>query len=142
MKRSCPNPAFLILMQTSKSIHECIKDSITNYSLSMTEFSVLEALYHNDMQTIHEIGKRILITSGSMTYVIDKLVEKGYAKRIACPNDRRAIHIGLTDKGNKLLEEIMPKHQQWVNTFFEELNSAELDHLINLLEKVKKRTEI
>lgn len=142
MKRPCPNPAFLILMQTSKSIHECIKDSITNYSLSMTEFSVLEALYHNDMQTIHEIGKRILITSGSMTYVIDKLVEKGYAKRIACPNDRRAIHIGLTDKGNKLLEEIMPKYQQRVNTFFEELNSDELDDLINLLEKVKKRTEI
>ncbi|QOK29389.1 MarR family transcriptional regulator [Cytobacillus oceanisediminis] len=142
MKRPCPNPAFLILMQTSKSIHECIKDSITNYSLSMTEFSVLEALYHNDMQTIHEIGKRILITSGSMTYVIDKLVEKGYAKRIACPNDRRAIHIGLTDKGNKLLEEIMPKHQQRVNTLFEELNSDELDDLINLLEKVKKRTEI
>ncbi|MBU8769829.1 MarR family winged helix-turn-helix transcriptional regulator [Cytobacillus oceanisediminis] len=142
MKRPCPNPAFLILMQASKSIHECIKDSITNYSLSMTEFSVLEALYHNDMQTIHEIGKRILITSGSMTYVIDKLVEKGYAKRIACPNDRRAIHIGLTDKGNKLLEEIMPKHQQRVNTFFEELNSDELDDLINLLEKVKKRTEV
>lgn len=36
----------------------------------------------------------------------------------------------------------MPKHQQKVNTFFEELNSDELDDLINLLEKVKKRTEI
>ncbi|WP_264738070.1 MarR family winged helix-turn-helix transcriptional regulator [Cytobacillus firmus] len=142
MENSCPNPAFLILMQTSKSIHECIKDSITNYSLSMTEFAVLEALYHKDMQTIHEIGKRILIASGSMTYVIDKLVEKGYAKRNACPNDRRAIHIGLTDKGNKLLEEIMPKYQEWVNTFFDELNSDEMDHLINLLEKVKRQTEI
>ncbi|KON87717.1 MarR family transcriptional regulator [Sporosarcina globispora] len=142
MERSCPNETFLSLMQTSKSIQERIKDSITNYSLSMTEFSVLEALYHKDMQTIHEIGKRILITSSSMTYVIDKLVEKGFAKRIACPNDRRAIHIALTDKGNSLLEEIMPKHQEWVNSFFDELDRTEMDQLKMLLQKVKIRTEI
>lgn len=141
MERLCPNQTFLLLMQTSKSIQERVREYITSYSLSMTEFSVLEALYQKDMQTIHEISKRILITSGSMTYVIDKLVEKGLAKRTSCPKDRRAIHIALTDKGDKLLEEIMPKHQKWVDSFFRELNPVEMENLKNLLEKIKNKTE-
>ncbi|GLB59542.1 MarR family winged helix-turn-helix transcriptional regulator [Cytobacillus sp. NCCP-133] len=141
MARHCPNQTFLLLMQTSKSIQERVRENITSCSLSMTEFSVLEALYHKDMQTIHEIGKRILITSGSMTYVIDKLEEKELTKRVACPKDRRAIHIALTDKGNEFLEEVMPKHEGWVDSFFEELNPVEMENLKNLLEKIKRKTE-
>jgi MarR family 2-MHQ and catechol resistance regulon transcriptional repressor len=141
MERPCPNPTFLLLMQTSKAIQERVRTNITSYSLSMTEFSVLEVLYYKDMQTIHEIGKRILITSGSMTYVIDKLEEKGFTKRVACPKDRRAIHIALTDKGNEILGKVMPEHQKWVDSFFEELNPVEMENLNNLLEKIKRRTK-
>src|SRR3954452_21485086 len=110
MERKCTNLPFLVLMQTSKAIHERIKEEMTRNKLSITEFSVLEVLYQKGKQTIQQIGNCILISSGSMTYVIDKLEQKGLIKRNDCPDDRRVIHVTLTDEGNELMNEIMPKY--------------------------------
>ena len=77
MDMICKNQTYLVLMQTSKAIHERIKEEIAINKLSITEFSVLEVLYQKGKQTIQQIGNCILISSGSMTYVIDKLEQKG-----------------------------------------------------------------
>lgn len=137
MERRCTNLPFLILMQTSKSIHERIKEEMTRNKLSITEFSVLEVLYQKGKQTIQQIGNCILISSGSMTYVIDKLEQKGLINRNDCPNDRRVIHVTLTDEGNELMEEIMPKHHKLVDHMFDSLNSNEAETLVQLLKKVR-----
>ncbi|WHY89683.1 MarR family transcriptional regulator [Neobacillus cucumis] len=137
MERKCKNLPFLVLMQTSKAIHERIKEEMTKNKLSITEFSVLEVLYQKGKQTIQQIGHCILISSGSMTYVIDKLEQKGLLKRNDCPNDRRVIHVTLTDKGNQFMEEIMPKHHELIEDMFHSLNYDEAETLVRLLEKVK-----
>ncbi|MDR6999196.1 MarR family transcriptional regulator [Neobacillus niacini] len=139
MERKCKNVPFLALMQTSKAIQERIKEEMINNKLSITEFSVLEVLYHKGKQTIQQIGHCILFSSGSMTYVIDKLEQKGLLKRNDCPNDRRVIHVTLTDKGNELMKEIMPKHHEFVNNMFQSINSDEAKTLVQLLEKVKNK---
>lgn len=135
--KKCSNLPFLVLMQTSKTIHEKIKDEIAKNKLGITEFSVLEVLYQKGKQTIQQIGTSILISSGSMTYVIDKLERRGLLSRTACPDDRRAIHVILTENGNKLMEEMMPKYHELVNNMFASLNSDEQATMINLLRKVR-----
>ena len=138
MERKCTNLPFLVLMQTSKAIHERIKEEMTKSSLSITEFSVLEVLYQKGKQTIQHIGNCILISSGSMTYVIDKLEQRGLLCRNACPDDRRVIHVTLTDKGNTLMEEIMPKYHELVD-MFDSLISDEAETLVHLLKKVSNK---
>ncbi|WP_236719689.1 MarR family winged helix-turn-helix transcriptional regulator [Neobacillus mesonae] len=105
--------------------------------LGITEFSVLEVLYQKGKQTIQQIGNCILISSGSMTYCLDKLEKKGLLSRIACPDDRRAIHVILTDEGNKLMDEIMPKYLELVDHLFDSLNSDAAETLVHLLKKVR-----
>jgi len=139
MERKCNNLPFLILMQTSKAIHERIKEEMAKNKLSITEFSVLEVLYQKGKQTIQQIGNSILISSGSMTYVIDKLEQKGLLNRNACRDDRRVIHVTLTDDGNELMNEIMPKYHECVNHMFDSLNSVEAEKLIQLLKKVRNK---
>ena len=139
MNRKCTNLPFLVLMRTSKGIQESLKLEMAKYNLSITEFSVLEVLYHKGKQTIQQIGHSILISSGSMTYVIDRLEHKGFINRSACPDDRRAIHVTLTDEGNSLMEKIMPKQQQWVDGMFSSLNTEESEIFVNLLKKVNKK---
>ncbi|MEH7390294.1 MarR family winged helix-turn-helix transcriptional regulator [Bacillus sp. JJ1474] len=139
MERTCTNLPFLILMQTSKEIHDQIKEEMAQNKLSITEFSVLEVLYQKGKQTIQQIGKRILISSSSMTYCLDKLEQKGLLSRTACPDDRRAIHVLLTDEGNELMKEIMPKYQELVDGLFDSLNSEEAETLVHLLKKVRNR---
>ncbi|MBA9027189.1 MULTISPECIES: MarR family winged helix-turn-helix transcriptional regulator [Bacillaceae] len=141
MEEKCTNQAYLELMQTSKAIQDCIKMEMMNHKINITEFSVLEVLYFKEKQTIQQIGKSILISSGSMTYVIDKLEQKGFIKRIDCPNDRRVIHVVLTENGMNLMEKIMPKHRDLINNMLGDLTDQESQTMIKLLKKVSKRVE-
>lgn len=126
-------------MQTSKAIQERIRDEMSINNLSITEFSVLEVLFYQGKQTIQQIGNRILISSGSMTYVIDKLEQKGIIKRNDCREDRRVIHITLTAEGLELMEKIMPNYQDMVDSFFGDLTGDESQLLVNSLKKVSNR---
>jgi MarR family transcriptional regulator, 2-MHQ and catechol-resistance regulon repressor len=130
---------FLVLMQTSKAVHERIKKEMSKNKLNIMEFSVLEVLYQKGKQTIRQIGDYILVSSSSMTYVIDKLEQKGLLSRNACREDRRVVHVTLTDGGNKLMQEIMLKHQKVVDDMFDSLNSDEAETLVHLLKKVKDK---
>jgi MarR family transcriptional regulator, 2-MHQ and catechol-resistance regulon repressor len=139
MERKCTNLPFLTLMQTSKAIHERIKEEMAKNKLSITEFSVLEVLYLKGKQTIQHIGNCTLISSGSMTYCLDKLEQRGLISRNACPDDRRVIHVTLTDEGHEWMEEIMPKHHRVVEDMFDSLNSDEAENLVHLLKKVRNK---
>jgi MarR family transcriptional regulator, 2-MHQ and catechol-resistance regulon repressor len=139
MERKCINQPFLLLMQTSKAIQDRIRDEMSKNKLSITEFSVLEVLFYQGKQTIQQIGNRILISSGSMTYVIDKLEQKDIIKRNDCREDRRVIHITLTAEGMEMLENIMPKYQDMVDSIFGDLTDDESQLLVNLLKKVSNR---
>jgi MarR family transcriptional regulator, 2-MHQ and catechol-resistance regulon repressor len=139
MEKKCTNLPFLLLMQTSKAVHDRIKEEMSKNKLNITEFSVLEVLYHKGKQTIQQIGNCILISSGSMTYVIDKLEQKGLLNRSDCPSDRRAIHVSLTEDGNEFMDKIMPKYHQVVDDMFDSLDSEEAETLVHLLKKVRNK---
>jgi MarR family transcriptional regulator, 2-MHQ and catechol-resistance regulon repressor len=142
MENKCTNQPFLIMMQTSKGIQDRIRDEMLNYKLSVTEFSVLEVLFLQGKQNIQQIGNRILISSGSMTYVIDKLEKRGLLSRNDCPEDRRIIHVTLTDDGFHLMKEIMPKHQELVDHIFHSLGDKEAETMVSLLKKVQSRVKV
>lgn len=139
MERKCTNQPFLLLMQTSKAIQDRLRDEISKNNLGITEFSVLEVLFYHGKQTIQQIGNRILISSGSMTYVIDKLEQKGIIKRNDCKEDRRVIHITLTAEGMEMMENIMPKYQELVDSFFGDLTSDEAELMVKYLKKVNTK---
>lgn len=139
MEKKCTNLPFLLLMQTSKAIQERIRDEMAKNHLSITDFSVLEVLYHKGKQTIQQIGNSILISSGSMTYVIDKLEQKGLLNRNDCLEDRRVIHVTLTDAGTDLMNKIMPEYRKLVDDLFGSLHADEAETLVYLLKKVRNK---
>ncbi|MEQ6856609.1 MarR family transcriptional regulator [Lysinibacillus capsici] len=130
--------AFTVLFRAYQTIQDATKRDLLQFDLNQTEFSVLEFLYHHGEQPVQMIGKKILIASSSITYVIDKLEKKGYVYRKACPRDRRVTYVLLTLEGQVLMEEIFPKHEQKINEIFEVLEAQELDNMILSLKKVGK----
>lgn len=128
--------AFTVLFRAYQTIQDATKRDLLQYDLNQTEFSVLEFLYHHGEQPIQVIGKKILIASSSITYVIDKLEQKDFVYRRACPKDRRVTYVLLTSKGQTLMEEIFPKHEQKINEIFEVLDQQEMDTMIMSLKKV------
>lgn len=127
---------FIVLSRAYKAINEHVNKVIQASGLNPTEFAVLELLYHKGDQPLQQIGAKILLASGSITYVVDKLEQKGLLRRSACPTDRRVIFAQITDEGEKLIQDIFPEHAQQIDKLMSSLSDSEKLEAIDLLKKL------
>lgn len=130
--------SFVVLMKASKSVQDRTKKDISSYEMHTSEFTVLEALYNKGKQTVRQISDSVLINSGSITYVIDKLETKGLLERLNCKEDRRVVYIQITESGKQFMDEIFPKHVSVIEEIFSGITKEEKVVLIDLLKKVGK----
>ncbi|WP_274307152.1 MarR family winged helix-turn-helix transcriptional regulator [Solibacillus daqui] len=128
--------AFTVLNRAANASQEVTKKHALASNLNLTEFAVLEFLYHKGEQPIQIIGKKVLIASSSITYVVDKLEQKGFVHRKSCANDRRVTYAELTDLGEQQIAEIFPTHEQKISEIFEVLSNEEMETLIILLKRI------
>lgn len=133
--------AFVVLMKASKTLQEVVKKDIAYHGMKTSDFAVLEALYHKGRQTIKQISEAVLINTGSITYVIDKLEKNDLLRRTNCKEDRRVIFIEITDKGKQLMDEIFPKHQAKIEEIFSDIPEEDVRILIESLKTAGKKAE-
>ena len=105
---------WVVLNRAHRAIMDRIRGSIEEHDLSLSEFAVLEVLYAKGPLLVGEVGSRVLLTSGSTTYVVDKLVDRRLVVRRPCTEDRRALYVELTEKGHALIGRIFPEHAEAV----------------------------
>jgi MarR family 2-MHQ and catechol resistance regulon transcriptional repressor len=125
-----------ILFRTQQSVLAYAMEDIKTYDLNFTEFSALEVLYKKGTIPVQSICDVVLIANSSMTYVLDKLEKRGLIKRYKEKTDKRIILVKLTDEGQKMTDEIMPKHYAYMGNLFEVLDVKENEVLQTLLKKV------
>src|SRR5699024_1574832 len=101
----------------------------------LSEFAVLQLLYNKGERSIQMSGKKVLLASSSMTYVIDKLAKKEYLARRAYPYDRRVTYAHLKDQGMELMKYIFPQHQAALASMFDSLTKEEKEMAITLIKK-------
>ncbi|MCY9515563.1 MarR family winged helix-turn-helix transcriptional regulator [Paenibacillus apiarius] len=124
---------FVVLSRASKTLMDHAQHDMKHYQLNPSEFAVMEMLYHKGSTPIQQIGGKVLLASGTMTYVIDKLVNKGYIKRRPCEQDRRVIYAELTAEGERVMTAIFPKHATAIHESMKGLTADEKQQLIQLL---------
>lgn len=127
---------FVITMKASKALEEVTKQDIKKHGMRASDFAILEALYHKGRQTIREISESVLISTGSITYVIDKLEKKELLIRTNCPDDRRAVYLEITDRGKQTMDGIFPKHQLVIEELFDGISESDKETVIEVLKKV------
>lgn len=127
---------FVIFSRAGQTITKRIEEDIRSYGLNPTEFAVLEFLFSKGEQPIQKIGDKILLASGSITYVVDKLEKKQLLVRKPCPKDRRVTYAAITLKGTELMNAIFPKHKEAIQQIFGGLNSMEKRIMIEQLKKL------
>ncbi|WP_339249385.1 MarR family transcriptional regulator [Sporosarcina sp. FSL W8-0480] len=127
---------FIVLSRASKVVSEEANKIIESYELNPTEFAVLELLFHKGRQPIQKIGQKILLRSGSMTYVVDKLEKKGLLERVFCQEDKRVTYMSITPAGKELIERIFPPHEKNIEKLMSALTKEEQETAIELLKKL------
>ncbi|MBL0939011.1 MAG: MarR family transcriptional regulator [Gemmatimonadaceae bacterium] len=101
---------WVIMSRAHAAVSNHAAADIARHGLTLAEFGILEALYHRGPMLLGEVQKRILVSSGGITFLVDRLAAKGLVERRTCETDRRARYAALTAKGEEVLREIFPVH--------------------------------
>jgi MarR family 2-MHQ and catechol resistance regulon transcriptional repressor len=109
---------------------------IERYGLTQPQFSVLETLGHLGPMTIGDASKKMLVTGGCMTVIIDNLERDGLVERVRSTEDRRVIKVRLTPKGEDLFKGVFSQHAQVVERLASVLTTDEQTQLSHLLKKL------
>ncbi len=131
---------FVVLSKAYKNVMDLAVKDMKKHGLSPSEFTILEVLYHKGRFPLQQIGEKILITSGSVTYNIDKLEKRELLRRVPSPDDRRVIYAEITDQGRELFDRIFPEHADEVGRIMGGLTAAETEAAAELLKKLGKGT--
>ena len=127
---------FVVFTRAQNAVNRHMLDEIARHDLTPTEFGILEALYHKGPLLLGEVQKKILLSSGGVTYAVDRLAEKGLVERRDCPNDRRARFAALTAKGEAVIARIFPMHAERIERVMSALSAREQEDLVGLLRKL------
>lgn len=134
--------AVTVILRAAQSIEEVVRKDVACYGLNTTEFAVLEVLYHKGRMPIQIIGKKILIASSSITYVVDKLEKKQLICRSGCAKDRRITYASLTEQGHTLMNDIFPKHKEKMAQLFDDIEEQSLYDTNEVLKQIGKKATL
>jgi len=98
---------------------------IKSLRLTPSQFDVIATLGDTDGMTCSELSAHTLVTKGTLTGVLDRLVSKGLIRRDAIKRDRRCTKISLTAKGDALFRKTFAAHLAFLRPFFAQALSPE-----------------
>lgn len=127
---------FVVLTRAQTAVARHTEADIARHGLSEGEFAILEVLYHRGPLLLGELQRKVLVSSGGITYLVDRLVEKGLVERQECPTDRRARYAALTGAGEALIGRIFPAHARTIARAVSGLSRAEQNQAVALLRKL------
>ena len=127
--------ALLNIIYTANWINSQQTTFFKPFGISPQQFNILRILRGAKKPLkVQTIKERMLERSPNATRLMDKLCAKDLIERIACPDDRRVVHINITNKGLKLLDNIS---KQMKDDFIENLTEKEASQLSDLLDKIR-----
>ena len=129
---------FIKLTRCTNSLLGRLAERNTIGDLTPSQFAVLEALYHLGSMTQGEVGNKILKSTSNITTVIDNLERAGLVRRERDTEDRRVIHIHLTEAGSGKIEAVFPRHVAALVEEFAVLSPDEQQTLGELCKKLGK----
>ncbi len=133
---------WLVLWKAYAALREYAESSIESLGLKLTDFAILEVLLHKGSLPVNEIGKRISLTSGSMTVAVDRLTKRGLVERKSDGSDRRARVVHLTAAGKKLIEFAFARHARSMDGIGEVLTARERELAVRMLKKLGRAAEL
>jgi MarR family transcriptional regulator, 2-MHQ and catechol-resistance regulon repressor len=116
---------WVIMSRAHAAIAAHASADVARHGLTLAEFGILEALYHRGPMLLGEVQRRILVSSGGITFLVDRLTAKGLVERRTCEADRRARYAALTPAGAELVARIFPQHAALLTQIMEGLTVEE-----------------
>jgi MarR family transcriptional regulator, 2-MHQ and catechol-resistance regulon repressor len=130
----------IALARAYQALEVGVRPQLAEKGLGMTEFAVLEVLYHKGPLPLGQIRDRILVSGASTTYIVKKLEERGLMRRKTSTEDQRVVFGELTPQGRKLIDEVFPPHVERLREITAALSVPEKREAGRLLRLLSQQT--
>ena len=127
---------YVKLMRATESITSRVHKHLSSVGLTVSQFGVLEAIYHLGPLSQRDLGQKILRSSGNITMVIDNLEKRRLVRRERDTSDRRMFIVHLTDEGQKLIRKIFLPHAALITHEMSGLKASDQKLLGDLCKKI------
>lgn len=127
---------YVKLLRAAETVTVATHRHLAIEKLTVSQFGVLEALYHLGPMCQSDVAKKNLKSTANITTVVDNLEKRGLVERQRSSEDRRYITLHLTEAGHELIERIFPGHVQGLIQSFSALSEAERQQLGQLCKKL------
>ena len=128
----------LVMWRAFHAVRKVDQESVASTELGVSDFAVLESLLHKGPMPVNTIGKKVLLTSGSISSAVDRLEKRSLVRRRQDEEDRRVFHVELTPAGEALIEKAFAAHAERLEEVFSCLDGSEKSEFLRLLRKVGK----
>jgi len=110
-------------------------------NLSITEVHIIEAVKKVENQSMGEIATKLMVTVGTLSTSVHRLVQKGYLRSERSDKDRRVVLLSLTDKGEDAYKIHAAFHEKMINKVLERSHLKDDELLISSLHKLLESFE-
>ncbi len=124
--------AFITLMRAADSLTARLAEGLAEHDLTASQFGLLETLMHLGPLSQKELARKLLVSGGNVTMVVDNLGKRGLVTRERSTLDRRLVTVALTPAGRKLIAAVFPRHMATIVSQFGILSAAEQETLRRL----------
>jgi DNA-binding MarR family transcriptional regulator len=132
---------YLIAM-TQRRLHEVLEQELQPLDLTAAQFVVIIRLFQQPGMTASDFCRILDYDPGAMKRLLDRIEHKGFIRRTRNPQDKRAVHLELTESGRQLQPEIMPKVCQAYNRLLHGFSADEAGQLEHLLQRILANSQI
>jgi MarR family transcriptional regulator, 2-MHQ and catechol-resistance regulon repressor len=131
-----PLNTYTKLMRAAESVTSRVSRCMSDADLTVSQFGVLEALYHKGPLCQRDIAAKILKSTGNITLVIDNLEKRDLVRRERDSADRRYLTVHLTTAGTKLIAPVFARVEEAIVSEMSSLTPAEQELLGQLCKKL------
>ncbi len=112
---------------------------VARWNLTLPQFEMLAELARAEDGgfTFVELSRLLLVTSGNLTGIVDRLVEQRLVERRPDAKDRRVIRVALTEKGRRVTEHMLPAHAADIEEILSFMPRTALNNLSHLLGQLR-----
>ena len=111
---------WLRLLTCSRLIENHVRKSLAaQFKTTLPRFDLMAQLERfPDGLQMGELSRRMLVTGGNVTGIVDQLEGAGLIVRTADPADRRAYLVKLTKEGRRIFGQMAVEHESWIVNLF------------------------
>jgi MarR family transcriptional regulator, 2-MHQ and catechol-resistance regulon repressor len=111
---------------------------VRQFDLTPAQFDVIATLGNTNGMCMGDLGEKTLITKGTLTGVIDRLIQKQLVCRETPSENRRNVLVQLTPAGQEVFARVFPAHIAHLKDRFDKLDRSELELLKVLLGRLRQ----